>query len=245
MQVFRADLHIHSVLSPCGSLEMGPKNIVKTAVDKQLDIIGITDHNSTLNCEVIRNIGKDNGLEVYMGVEVATSEEIHCLAFFETIKHVKEFQRKLDEYLPFIPNDVNHFGYQLQVNEKEEIIHEVDSLLISGLLINISKVEHLVHSLEGIFVPAHVNRSSYSLISQLGFVPNDLNFDALEISKHISKTEFLAQHSYLNNPVIMQHSDAHFTKDIGAVSTGLQMESTDFSEFRMALKNVEGRKVIV
>ena len=46
---FKADMHIHSVLSPCGDIEMSPSAIVAQAKAKGLDIIGLTDHNSTLN----------------------------------------------------------------------------------------------------------------------------------------------------------------------------------------------------
>ena len=43
----RADLHIHTVLSPCGDLEMSPENILHFAQIQGLNMIGITDHNST------------------------------------------------------------------------------------------------------------------------------------------------------------------------------------------------------
>ncbi|MGC9343178.1 MAG: PHP domain-containing protein, partial [Bacteroidales bacterium] len=83
MEEFRADLHIHSVLSPCGDLEMSPVKLVETAAAKGLDIIGITDHNTTLHCRLVKELGEEQGIFVLTGVEVNTKEEIHCLAFFE------------------------------------------------------------------------------------------------------------------------------------------------------------------
>ena len=69
---FRADMHIHSVLSPCGDIEMSPSAIVAKAKEKGLDIIGLTDHNSTLNADVTRRLGEKAGLHVLMGAEVTT-----------------------------------------------------------------------------------------------------------------------------------------------------------------------------
>ena len=45
MNRFRADLHNHTLLSPCGDIEMTPAHIVEAALTKGYDIIGITDHN--------------------------------------------------------------------------------------------------------------------------------------------------------------------------------------------------------
>ena len=69
---FKADMHIHSVLSPCGDLELSPTAIVAKAKERGMDIIGLTDHNSTLNADVTRRLGEKVGLHVLMGAEVTT-----------------------------------------------------------------------------------------------------------------------------------------------------------------------------
>ena len=102
MKVFNADLHIHTVLSPCGSLEMSPKAIILAASEKKLDIIGITDHNSTRQCRVVTAEAQKAGITVYCGAEVTSKEEVHCLAFFENFKKLDEFQQFLDKHLPDI-----------------------------------------------------------------------------------------------------------------------------------------------
>ena len=58
----RADLHIHTVLSPCGDLEMSPENILHFAQIQGLNMIGITDHNSTRQAPIIRDYGKTKGI---------------------------------------------------------------------------------------------------------------------------------------------------------------------------------------
>ena len=89
MKRYKVDLHIHSCLSPCGSLDMDPESIVETALRKGLDAIAITDHNSTLQCPVIQELGQERGLLVLAGVEVTTSEEVHCLVLFKDEKSRK------------------------------------------------------------------------------------------------------------------------------------------------------------
>ena len=46
--LIRADLHIHTVLSPCAEVEMIPPLIVERALAEHLDLIAITDHNLCL-----------------------------------------------------------------------------------------------------------------------------------------------------------------------------------------------------
>ena len=85
MKKYRADLHIHTVLSPCGDLEMSPVNIVQKAKERSLNILGISDHNSTLHAPLIKKLAAKEGILVLMGAEVTTKEEVHCLCFFEAL----------------------------------------------------------------------------------------------------------------------------------------------------------------
>lgn len=244
MKTFKADLHIHTVLSPCGDVEMSPVNIVKKACEMGLDIIGITDHNSTLNCKVVQEVGLKNDLFVLMGVEINTKEEIHCLAFFENNEALSEFQQYLNVHLANIPNDVQKFGYQLVVNEKEEVLEEIEPLLISALYQNINEVSQKVHQLNGIFIPAHIDKYRNSIISQLGFIPQDLEIDAIEISQNHQKNPNIE--NLLNNiskPIITS-SDAHYIDQIGSVFSIFKMKEKSFPEIRKAFKNIDGRSII-
>ena len=178
-----------------------------------------------------------------MGAEVTTKEEVHCLCYFENEKQLAEFQNYLNKYLPNILNDTQKFGYQVVVNEEEEIIDEVSCLLISGLSQGIEEIEMKVHSLNGLFIPAHINKSINSVISQLGFLPLDLKVDALEISMHITKKEFISKNNYLKGYNFIQSSDAHYIDSIGSACTNFFMEELSFTEVRKALRMEEGRKI--
>ncbi len=243
MKTFRADLHVHTVLSPCGDLEMSPINIVKKAKERCIDILGISDHNTTLHAPLVRELALKEGIVVMMGVEVTTKEEVHCLCFFETEEKLSVFQTYLEEYLLKIPNDRDKFGYQVVVNKEEEILTEIEWLLISAINQTINQVEKKVRELEGLFIPAHVDKMQNSIISQLGFVPFDLNIDVLELTKHTTKDVFLEKNMYLKDKIFIRSSDAHCIDLVGDVYSEFLLQEASFKEIKMALRNQEGRKV--
>lgn len=243
MQWFNADLHIHSVLSPCGGLDMSPVNIVRNALMKKLDIIAITDHNSTRHCESAVEIGKKNGITVLAGAEINTKEEIHCLTFFETIGKAHKFQQYLDENLVVIQNKPSLFGPQYVVDADENILDEEPRLLIASLRAGIEEIASVVSELGGIYIPAHINRKSNSLYSQLGFLSSTLKVDALEISPDRDLKQFMKDHPEIMQYQLISNSDAHNLERVGAVSTGFYLERTDFNEIKMALQGEKGRKI--
>jgi len=243
MNLFKADLHIHTVLSPCGSLEMSPKVIVKNALERNLDIIGITDHNSTKQCYEVVKLAKEKGLAVLCGAEVTTKEEVHCLTFFENFEKLEAFQDYLDTHLPNIPNDTEMFGHQVWVDAEENILGQENRLLISAIDQSIDEVKAMVQSLGGLFIPAHVDRGRFSMYSQLGFMPSDLQPDAIGLSPNAKVDEMLAKYPELNNFTMLRSSDAHVPVAIGTYFTVFEMEVFSFDEMKMALHRVNGRNV--
>lgn len=234
--LIRADLHIHTVLSPCGDLEMSPANILQTAVKKGLQLIGITDHNSTRQAELIREYSKKYPVFVLAGAEVTTKEEVHCLTFFPGREQLTAFQAYLDIHLPSIPNNPEKIGDQVVANLQDQIIYEEKKLLLSALDQSIEEIETKVRQLDGIFIPAHINKPRFSILSQLGFIPPALHYDALELSPYSSVKDFIRMHPELRNASFIQSSDAHYLSDIGKVSTFLNMETFSFQNIREAIR---------
>lgn len=241
LKSYRADLHIHTVLSPCGDIYMSPSAIVKQAKKLHIDVIGITDHNTTRQVEITQQIGLEEGIFVIGGVEVTTREETHALAYFETNDQLNAFQDFLDKHLPHIPNDEEKFGYQLIVDKNENITGEEEWLLWSALDVDLDGLYDKVHEIGGLFIPAHVDRPALSLVSQLGFVPPDIKADGLEISKHVKKENFLKKFDYLKKFNFIKSSDAHCLHIIGEVYCVLNMYDLTFNEFRKTLHGEDGR----
>lgn len=245
MKSFRTDLHIHTVLSPCGDLEMSPARIVSLASKRGLDIIGITDHNSTKQCELVWKLGKRLGLTVIPGCEMTTREEVHCLGFFENFDALNEFQDFLDLHLTIIPNKPSLFGYQAVVDEFDYILEEQANYLGASLDVSVEEVEQKVHELSGIFIPAHIDRPRNSLYSQLGFFPPELKVEALQISKLADEKAVREKFSINPEITLVKFSDSHYPEDLGLSFTIFEMEEPTFHELRMALKGEAGRKVII
>ena len=219
---------------------MTPAFIIKQAKACGLDIVGITDHNSTLQCTEIRQIGEREGVFVLCGAEVTTQEEVHCLAFMEDMENLNLFQQYISRHLPSVKNKTDLFGYQLVVNEQEEILYEAPYLLISALSQSIDQVEQEVHRLGGLFIPAHIDKQKDSLLSQLGFVPPDLQVDALEISYRTSTDKLPVLKKKYN---YISSSDAHYPNEFSRRQTIFYMEALTFDEIRKALHGEEGRSV--
>ena len=245
MRIFKADLHIHTLLSPCGDLESTPKMIVDISSRKGLDIIGITDHNSTLHCALISELAKEKDIFVLMGSEVTTKEEAHCLCFFNDIESLSSFQTFLDSHLPNILNNPDYFGDQVQIDKDENIIFEEKRLLTTALDVDIETVSIEVKNLDGIFIPAHIDKRRNSVISQLGYMPTDLYYDAVEISEKANKEKIISQHPYLKEKTFIISSDAHFPEKIGTTTTNFKLEEVTFNEIKKALKKEEGRKTFI
>ena len=244
MNTYLADLHIHTVLSPCGDLEMSPGNIVEKAAEKGLDIIAVTDHNHCGHARLTRELGAGLGIWVVYGAEINTREEVHCLTFFDTDEQLSVFQEELERNYVKIPNDTSLFGHQVIVDEQEQIVEEIKQSLYPGLKWSIGEAADVVHRLGGLFVPAHVDRAMNGLFSQLGIFPEDLEVDAVEIWRRTTRKVAQNEYPELKQYTLIQNSDAHFLEDIGRSGNRYTMKARNFSELRMALKGEEGRTVL-
>jgi len=241
LRLFKADLHIHTCLSPCAELDMSPKGILTAAKKKELDIIGICDHNSSENSLAVMNAARKMNISVFPGMEVTSQEEVHVLALFDEIENSLKLQKFVYKNLPG-ENDEKAFGMQVVVNEKEEVLGFNNKLLIGATTIPLEEVIRLIHSFSGIAIASHIDRESFSIIGQLGFIPDNLELDALEISPNITFKE--ARKRYANHYPITCSSDAHFPDDIGKRFTSFLLEDSTLAEIKKALKNKEGRKLI-
>lgn len=244
MNSYRADLHIHTVLSPCGDLEMSPGNIIAKASEIGLDIIAVTDHNHTGHAPLARELGERMGIWVVYGAEINTREEVHCLTFFDTHEQLKAFQGELERNTKKIPNDNSLFGNQVIVDEEEQIVEVIKHSLYPGLRWSIEEAAEVVHKLGGLFVPAHVDRFMNGLYAQLGIFPADLEVDAVEISRRSSRQRAEKEYFELTEHTLIQNSDAHYINDIGRAGNLYLMKSRNFTELTLAFRGEEGRSVL-
>jgi len=216
---------------------MSPRNIVNKAREVGLDIIAITDHNMAENSFYAHRLAKESRLYVLFGMELQTEEEIHLLAVFDNFETAFLFQKTIYDLLPPVKNDPDFFGDQVVVDENDEIIRFEERLLLNSVQISIGKAVSLITSQGGLAIPSHIDSLTFSIISQLGFIPGEIPFDALEIKDPNRATE-LKPFIFQKDIAFVTFSDAHYLKDIGRRTTRLDLEEPSCKEIRRALKSL-------
>lgn len=239
MRWYRADLHIHSVLSPCASLEMSARRIVGEARKAGLDLIAICDHNAAENGKYARKIAQGHPV-VLMGMEIQTAEEVEILALFPEEEPCLSLQDELYPFLPPLPNDPEVFGDQLVVDENEEIVRVEEKLLLSPLGLSLEEVVKRVREKDGLVIPAHVDRVPGGLLGVLGLFPPG-EWPAVEIAAWTEVEEAQRRWPELLGRHLFRSSDAHYPGEIGRAWTELYLHAPTFSELWRAIFQGGGR----
>jgi len=210
------DLHIHSALSPCANDDMTPNDIVGMAILNGLDMIAVTDHNAFSNVKSVINAAKaaqtppGKELIVLPGIEVSTAEEVHVVCLFYDLESAYNFENELIPYFSTLSNRVDIFGHQTLYNEKDEAMGEVERMLIAPTSISFDDLFSLVNKYGGAFIPAHIDRGSFSVISNLGFLPPHLDIHTIEVSTRGVMDGFVKENAdvYSTKKMVFS-SDAH------------------------------------
>ena len=245
LKEYRADLHIHTILSPCTEpTEMSPRAIVEKAHQIGLDCIAICDHNSCENVAPTRKNSLDTDLIVLAGIEITSREEVHTLGLFDCEDEAFKVQEVVYGNLPGV-NDEESFGYQVVVNEEGEVVRFSKKLLIGATTLSLEEIVDLIHSFNGLAIASHIDRDAYSIIGQLGFIPQGLALDALETSPRIGIEEAKKKFPQCGDYPFITFSDAHSLNDIGKSSTTFLMKEASIKEMKMALAGRDGRKVLL
>ena len=244
MNRFRADLHVHTVLSPCAEVEMIPPLIVQAALEKQIDLIAITDHNASANVEAVQKAAQGTGLTVLPGMEVQSREDVHLLTLFDQLDVLNAWQKEVDQALPGQLNKAEFFGEQYVVDETGEFIRSEPRLLLTSTAFSIDEIFERVHALGGIVIPAHVERSSYGLFPSLGLISENWQVSALEISRHSTPEKVAVTFPAVHTYPLIQSGDVHRLDEFLG-TTVFTLASRTLMEMRMAFKHMEGREVCI
>ncbi|MCH5298126.1 MAG: PHP domain-containing protein [Ruminococcus sp.] len=218
------DLHLHSCLSPCGDMDMTPNNIANMAKLLGFDVIALTDHNSSLNCEATMKVGEEIGLLVIPGMELTTSEDIHAVCLFPSLEKALKWNEYVDNNRIKIRNKSEIYGRQAIMNENDEETGEVEHLLIPATNISIMNAHKLVSEFGGVCYPAHIDRDSLSILSVLGEIDESCGFTSAELADSSKKAELIQQHPILNGMNIVTSSDAHYLENMREPENYLELD---------------------
>lgn len=239
MKKYKVDLHIHTSASPCAMHDMTPVLIVEAAAERGIDIIAVSDHNTAENVDDVFAEGSSRGITVLPAIEVTTTEEAHILALFDTpqkahaleaIIHMRHKRRKSER------EGRDNFLSLLECDETfESVKKSAYDFMWSGL--SLREAVEKVHSLGGMVIASHIDRDFMSVISQLGKIPDDLFFEALEIS--FATPQQVAERRYSQYASIpwIRSSDAHQLDDIGRQATFLELNAPDFQGIADVLRD--------
>lgn len=231
MSKYLCDLHIHSCLSPCGDDDMTPGNIAGMAVLNGLNIVALTDHNTSKNCPSFFKAAKAYGLIPVAGMELTTAEDIHAVCLFRSLEAAMDFDSFVESRRFPIKNKPDIFGRQLIIDENDEVCGEEEILLINASGISLDEAHREVIKRDGVCYPAHIDRSANGIISMLGDFPPEPRFTAYELNDIASLDDCSSRFPIITERglVHVQSSDAHYLTDISEVGFPIELDDEPYS----------------
>lgn len=220
---------------------MIPPLIIQEALDLGINLLAITDHNSTDNIRAVIKAASGAGIHILPGMELQTHEEIHVLCIFDTLDQVEAFQKIVDAALPPLQNNPDLFGEQFIVDETGDFLRREERLLITSTSLSIKKALAHVQDLGGMLIPAHVNRKAFGLLPTLGLIPEELeNNPMMEISRHITVQKAIETYPQLKKHTIIQSGDVHRLDEFLGVNY-FTLEKPTIEEIKNAFMQIGGR----
>lgn len=235
---YRYDFHLHSCLSPCGDEDMTPYNLVNMAKLLELDIIALTDHNTTANCESAMEVGAVIGLPVIPGMELCTAEEIHVVCLFPNLAAATAFGGYVHARIPPVKNKPDIYGRQLLMDSRDTILGEEPLLLVTASAIAITEVPGLVTAYGGFCYPAHIDRASFSILASLGDITAGMGFTCAEVTPLADIDALTTKHPDLARMRIMRSSDAHHLENMLEAADTLALPEPTPAEVVEALRGI-------
>ncbi len=238
------DLHLHTVLSPCGELEMGAPEIVSAYREAGISLCAVTDHNDIANAPAVREAA-DGDPVVLTGMEVQTAEDIHVVVLFPDNGVARDYREWLWREMPPIENNPDIFGYQLVIDRENNILDEQGTLLVQGVRYPVDDVALEAFRRGALVILAHLDRPSFSYESVLGRVPDDFPCHALELSPAVSHAAFEWWRERYPDRLFIRSSDSHRLSTISKDRcTVMRLDEPSFAEVELALKGLDGREAL-
>ncbi len=232
MNRYYYDLHLHSCLSPCGDDDNTPNNLCGMASLLGLNILALTDHNTTKNCPAFFTAAKRYGIIPVAGMELTTSEDIHIVCLFENLEDAMKFGDYIDTRRMKIKNRPDFFGKQQILDGDDNFIEEEEYLLSNATNVSIEETHELVESYNGISYPAHIDREANGIIAILGTIPPDSEFSLYELNDGESINKYSEKYGIPKERFIIS-SDAHILTSMREKENYFDLEDEPYSSAKV------------
>ncbi|MBI4267680.1 MAG: PHP domain-containing protein [Chloroflexi bacterium] len=232
----KADLHVHTP----ASRDIAEKwkgstaeDVIKIAIQKGLDMIAITDHNTAEFCDAATKASAGTGLTVFPGIEISTAQG-HVLAVFD----VGSTGKNLEDFLITLGFKREQFG-----------------VLDAATGLGIVEVCDAIEKAGGIAIAAHIDaRGGFLEMIKVGderkkaYMASGLR--ALEIRNTASREAYQrgVNAPYPRKLACIQSSDSiggglpqHDLNSIGSVFSMLKMDDRSLAGLKLALIDPEMR----
>lgn len=244
MQEWTIDLHMHTCLSPCGQEEMLPEALIRTAMEKGIDVIAITDHNTCGNVAAFVEKGLEMGLTVVPGMELQTLEEIHLVCLFDRVGQAMDFEKALAPRYTTMKNKPQIMGEQWLVDKEGKRLGQEERFLLDSTNISVDEAVAMVHAFGGICIAAHADRPAFSVGAVFGTIPEDIPFDGIELTCNLPRNPALTDKIKGIGYTYVTASDAHFLENIRDIHCAAYLDHWSVHELALAMKGLEGRKIM-
>lgn len=229
MSKYYYDLHMHSCLSPCADDYMTPATIAGMATLAGLQVVALTDHNTTKNCPAFFEACKAYGLVPIAGMELTTAEDIHVVCLFETLQAAMDFDEALQPYRIRIPNRPKIFGNQHIVDVDDNIIGTEEDLLINATTLSVQDAVEFARSYGASVHPAHIDREGNGIIAILGDLPEDIHFSTVEFHDREKEEEYRKLYPSLQGKRAIFCSDSHYLENIPDAANQIEIPDEPYS----------------
>lgn len=205
---------------------MSPANVAAMCALAGLNVVALTDHNSSRNSAAFEQAAKKHGLLAVPGMELCTREEVHVVCLFPRLEQALAFSDYVGSKLPSIPNDPKIFGSQTLMDSGDTVLGEETLLLAGAADIGLFEIPKMMEEYEGLAFPAHIDRRANSLLSQLGLWIPELDFPLAEVTRYCPPDLFQRKdlqglrHIFASDAHdLTQISDAHQFMDLPEKTT--------------------------
>lgn len=208
---------------------MTPANIAGAATLAGLNIVALTDHNTSRNCPAFLKAAKHYGIIGVAGMELTTAEDIHIVCLFERLEAAMSFSEEIEKHIVKIKNRPEIFGHQQVMDEDDNIVDEIDFVLSNATDISVEDVPALVKRFDGVCFPAHIDRTANGIVSILGVFPEQNDFDCFELHRLSGRAEYEDRFPHLKDKICLTGSDAHYLWDLRDAEDSIELPDEPYS----------------